>query len=552
MHLLLIALLGLTLLPLVLLLLAGGLGLLAAYGCSTTCAVWPALIQDLLTPAESLSLSSVLVNSLVNSAALSSTVVLLALVIGTALAWLTSQYQFAGRRVFEVLLITPLALPAYVAAYAWVDFVAYDAPLTKALRAFGWLDRLPDIRNTAGAAAVLGLSLMPYIYALARLAFAQQTKRLGEVAASLGTSRAEALRRIYLPLAWPALAAGASLVWMESLADYGVASYMGVSTLTVTIYKTWFAGEQKLAAIGLVLCLIAVCASVLCLERRWRGQAEKFQLKTSNTMPDRQTLSSSKACAAFLLCSLVVSLGFFIPLGHLIWLWLREGLPLNAVRLLPAISNSVQLATIGAACILTMSGTALIAQRLRRHASPTLNALIGCNQLGYAIPGVAIALAILWPVLALDKALATALDTPLLIAGSAIGVVLAYVIRFYAVGHHSVQQGLSRISPRMQDAAASLGLNQWQIVKRIYVPLLAPTLASAWVLVWVDCLKELPATLMLRPFDSDTLPVLIFQFISDERPAQAALPSLMLVAVGLIPVLIMAWGQGSKLNEAKV
>jgi iron(III) transport system permease protein len=278
----------------------------------------------------------------------------------------------------------------------------------------------------------------------------------------------------------------------------------------------------------------------LWLERRWRGQAAKFQTKTTSLVATRLPLRDSYGAAAFALCALVTAVGFFIPLTSLLWLWLREGMPLNPTRLLPAIGHSVQLATLGTTCVLALASAALLVQRMQFKPSRALNGLIQTNQLGYAIPGVAIALAILWPVVALDKAIASWLGTPLLMAGSALGVVLAYIIRFYAVGHHSVQQGLSRITPHMQDAAASLGASRWQTVRRVYAPLLRPSLASAWVLVWIDCLKELPATLMLRPFDSDTLPVLVYQFISDERPAQAALPSLLLVLVGLVPVVMLA------------
>jgi iron(III) transport system permease protein len=540
MSLIITGLLVLIALPLALLLIAGVMGLLGVQACVAGCTWLPAFIQTLLANPDRLGLSSVLASAVSDSAVLAISVVLIALVLGTALAWLTSQYDFIGRRAFEVLLLTPLALPAYVAAYAWVELLAFEAPLASSLRAAGLMNRLPDVRNAVGAAAVLGLSLMPYIYTLARLAFAQQAGRLGEVAASLGVTRGEALRRIYLPLAWPALAAGASLVLMESLADYGVASYMGVSTLTVTIYKTWFAGEQKLTAIALVLCLVFACASLIWLERRWRGQAAKFQTKLTHLTASRQRLSPALSFAAIVACGCVAALGFFIPLASLLWLWLREGLPLNAARLVPAIWHSVQLATVGAACVLALATTALLVQRLQFKPSRLLAALIQINQLGYAIPGVAIALAILWPVAALDKAIAHWLGTDLIIAGSIAGVVLAYVIRFYAVGHHSVQQGLARISPTMQDAAASLGVSHWQTVRRVYAPLLAPSFGSAWILVWIDCLKELPATLMLRPFNSDTLPVLVFQFISDERPAAAALPSLLLVLVGLVPVLIVA------------
>jgi iron(III) transport system permease protein len=528
--------------PLLALVLAGALGMVGLWSCSADCAWLPAFMQPLLANAQSLSLGAVLGAAVWDSAVLSACVVGMALLLGTALAWLTSQYQFAGRRLFEVLLITPMALPAYVAAYAWVELLAYEAPLASGLRAAGLLERLPDIRNTAGAALVLALGLMPYIYSLARLAFAQQGARLGEVAASLGVARGVALRRIYLPLAWPALAAGGSLVLMESLADYGVAAYMGVNTLTVTVYKTWFAGEQKLTAIAMVLCLLAACASLLRLERRWRGQAAKFQAPASRRTAQRQPLHGAAAAAAVGCCLLVAALGFVIPLGTLLWLWLREGMPVNAARLLPAIWHSVQLATLGAACVLALAAAALLVQRLRPPPSlgaAALGGLMQANQLGYAIPGVAIALAILWPVAALDKAVAGWLGTDLLIAGSLAAVVLAYVIRFYAVGHHSVQQGLARLSPHLQDAAASLGASRWHTVRQVYAPLLAPSLGSAWVLVWIDCLKELPATLMLRPFDSDTLPVLVFQFISDERAAAAALPSLLLVAVGLVPVWVL-------------
>ncbi len=549
-------LLALCALPLVLLVLAGSVGLLGAQACASGCSWLPSFIQTLLLNVETLGLSSVLASSIVDSALLSFGVVTIALLLGTSLAWLTSQYEFSARCAFEVLLITPLALPAYVAAYAWVELLAYEAPLASSLRAAGWLDRLPDVRNALGAAWVLGLSLMPYIYTLARLALTQQASRLGEVAASLGVSRFAALRRIYLPLAWPALAAGGSLVMMESLADYGVAAYMGVSTLTVTIYKTWFAGEQKLAAIALVLCLLFACASLLWLERRWRGQAARFQVKTSAQPFQRARLRPAQGLAAGLACALVVALGFFIPLGSLFGLWLGEGLPLNAARLLPAIGHSVQLASLGAVCVLILAAAALLVQRFQAGAersiggvrsrlhvnlhNSVLNGLIQTNQMGYAIPGVAIALAILWPVAAIDKTLANWLGTDLLIAGSIAGVALAYVIRFYAVAHHSLAQGLARLSPHLQDAAASLGASRWQTVRRVYLPLLKPTLGSAWVLVWIDCLKELPATLMLRPFNSDTLPVLVFQFISDERPAAAALPSLLLVLVGLVPCLMIS------------
>jgi iron(III) transport system permease protein len=284
--------------PLLALVLAGALGMVGLWSCSADCAWLPAFMQPLLANAQSLSLGAVLGAAVWDSAVLSACVVGMALLLGTALAWLTSQYQFAGRRLFEVLLITPMALPAYVAAYAWVELLAYEAPLASGLRAAGLLERLPDIRNTAGAALVLALGLMPYIYSLARLAFAQQGARLGEVAASLGVARGVALRRIYLPLAWPALAAGGSLVLMESLADYGVAAYMGVNTLTVTVYKTWFAGEQKLTAIAMVLCLLAACASLLRLERRWRGQAAKFQAPASRRTAQRQPLHGAAAAAA--------------------------------------------------------------------------------------------------------------------------------------------------------------------------------------------------------------------------------------------------------------
>ena len=487
---------------------------------------------------------------------------MLALLLSTGLAWLTSQYEFRGRRAFEVLLITPLALPAYVAAYAWVEFTAYSAPLASTVRGWGCLERLPDIRNSVGAATILGLSLMPYIYMLARLAFGQQASRLGEIADSLGVSSRQAFWRIYLPLAWPALAAGASLVVMESLADYGVASYMGINTVTVTVYKTWFAGEQKLTAIALVLCLVISCAALLRLEQRWRGQAAKYQSKVTAQAWTRQRLHRGASLLALGCCTAVLAMGFVIPVGSLLWLWLREGLPVNAARLWPAIGHSVQLATLGALCVLLIASAALLLQRMQpppmastsnpqhfrlrfrfqslgfrlNHALATLMRI---NQLGYAIPGVAIALAILWPVTAMDKAVAQLFNTDLLITGSIAGVVLAYVIRFYAVAHNSVEQGLQRITPNMQDAAASLGASPTHIVRRVYLPLLAPTLGSAWVLVWIDCLKELPATLMLRPFDFDTLPVLTYQWVADERAAQAALPSLLLVLLGLVPVALL-------------
>ena len=543
-------------LPVLALLAAGLAGLVAVAACDTRCASLPVFIAQLL-PADSsgfASVAKVLLGAAGETALLAAGVLTIAVTLGVATAWLTSQYRFTGRRVFQVLLLTPLALPAYVAAYAWVELLAYDAPLATALRNTLGIERLPDVRTTLGATFVLGMGLFPYVYAVARVAFAQHAARLGEVAASLGVSGWAAFWRLHWPLSRPAVAAGASLVLMETLADYGVSAYMGVNTVTVTLYQTWFAGEQKLIAIGLVLCLLAACAVLLKLERRFRNKGGVSI--TAATRRELPQLSRLNNVLAALFCITVVALGFAVPLGSLLSLWLTDSSASWAAqwqRVWPAVTHSVQFAALGASAVLALTTAALIVKRWYASKPSAviklLNKLIAFNQLGYAVPGVAIALAILWPVAAFDRVLAGWLGTGLLLTGTGAAVVFAYVIRFYAVGHNGVQSGLERISPQVQDAAQSLGAGAWQTARRVYAPLLAPSFATAWVLVWIDCLKELPATLMLRPFNSDTLPVLIFQWIADERAAQAALPSLILTLVGLIPIVLAAIRQKNQTHQ---
>ena len=552
---LIVALAVLTL-PLASLLLAGVLGLAQVAACSnlspsSACLGLPQFIQTLSAAFDwaGSGMGRVLWAATVDTALLSTGVVGVALVLGVGLAWLTSQYAFRGRAVFEVLLLTPLALPGYVAAYAWVSLLAYDSPLSNALRTLG-VERLPDIRNTAGAALVLSLALFPYVYAIARVAFTQQAARLSEVAASLGVSGTAAFWRIHGPLARPAVAAGASLVLMETLADYGVSAYLGVNTLTVTVYKTWFAAEQKLLAIATVLCLLSLCAVLVWLEKRSRGAAQRFEMRSiaQPRTPLRTSLNPCASAAATGVCAAIFALGFAIPVFTLLAMWLGDVAASDAAfwqstawqRMWPALWHSVSFAAIGASVLVCLVAASLWLQRWRAGtlSARLLSHLGAMNQLGYAVPGVAIALAILWPVVAFDRIIAQQFNTGLLITGTGAAVVLAYVIRFYAVAQQSIQGGIARHSPRLQDAAQSLGAGAGRTFWRIDAPLLAPTYATAWVLVWIDCLKELPATLMLRPFNSDTLPVLVFQWIADERAAQAALPSLILTAVGLVPVLL--------------
>jgi iron(III) transport system permease protein len=466
------------------------------------------------------------------------------LVVGTACAWLVATCDFPGRRVFEWALLLPLAMPAYVMAYAYTDLLQFSGPVQTALRvAMGWGAsdfRLPEIRSLGGAALMFTFALYPYVYMLARVAFVEQSASLHEAGRTLGLSPWSSFFRVSLPLARPALAGGAALALMETLADFGTVSYFGVQTFTTGIFRAWLSMGEPISAAKLSVILLAFVAVVLALEKALRGGARFEQLPGAATRK-RLRLGRAAAFAAVGACVVPLILGFALPGAHLVALSLgRGGQPWGA-RFAQLVINTTLLATITALIAVAVALLLAYGARVSRsRASRWMNQLAG---LGYALPGAVIAIGVLIPATRLDHWIADAaaaggITLGLVFTGSVGALVYAYLIRFLAIALQTVEAGLARITPHMEDAARSLGLGSAETLARVHAPMMRSSLITAALLVFVDVMKELPATFVMRPFNFDTLAVQAYHFASDERLAEAAAASLAIVAVGLVPLLV--------------
>jgi iron(III) transport system permease protein len=472
--------------------------------------------------------------------------------LGTTSAWLVAAHEFPGRSIFEWALLLPLAMPGYIVAYAYTDFLQFSGPFQSLLRdIFNWQRAdywFPEIRSLPGAAFVFTVVLYPYVYLLARTAFLARTASMIDAARSLGLTPWQTWLRVNLPLARPAVAAGALLALMETLADYGAAAYFGLQTFTTAIYRAWYALGDRIAASQLAAVLLVVVMVVMALEVRMRGRARFFSPPNSARPAPRERLSRGAGVAATVACCLPLALGFVIPviiLLNLLWPTLGDA---QYGRYLGWLSNSLFIA--GAAAVLTLVAVLGIAYARRllpagRGAQAVRVAAKAMN-LGYAVPGAVIAVGILLPLAAFDNALDAALKsvfgvgTGLLFTGSVAALLYAYLVRYFAVAYQPVEAGLARITPTMDASARSLGSGPAEVFRRVHLPLLTPSLAAAALLVFVDVMKELPATLVLRPFNFDTLAVIAYQMAADERLGEAALPSITLVMVGVVPVIMLS------------
>ena len=470
-------------------------------------------------------------------------------VVGVATAWLTAAHDFPGRKTFEWALILPLAVPTYVLSYAYTDFLQPSGTVQRWLRAtFGlsygdyWF---PEIRSLEGAAALFTLAFYPYVYLLARTAFLERAASLQEAGRSLGLGSWATFLRIALPLARPAVAAGVALALMETLADFGAVSYFAVQTFTVGIYRTWYSLGDRAAAAQLAAALLGFVVLVLFLERLSRGRARYAAAGGRGRLYPSRCLTGLKAAVAFLVCSLPVVLGLLLPAGVLVSLLFKEQefpLPLERFWLLTKNSFTVS----GIAAVLAVLLALVLSYSVRLSKSPLPRAVSRLVGLGYAVPGVVIAVGILIPVARLDHWLADrilalfAFDPGLLLTGGIAALVYAYLVRYSALALQTVEAGLTRITPSMDDAARGLGAGQTETLWRVHLPLLRGSLLTAGLLVFVDVMKELPATLVMRPFNFDTLATQAFIFASDERLAELAAPSLAIVAVGVVPVALLA------------
>lgn len=465
---------------------------------------------------------------------------------GVSCAWLTCMCRFPARRFFEWALILPIATPAYVMAYVYTDFLQFAGPLQSALRAAtGWQAGdyfLPDIRSLGGAVFVLSAVLYPYVYLLARTAFLEQSASSYETARVLGHGPWQTFFRVALPLARPAIASGVALAMMETLADYGTVAYFGVDTFSTGVFRAWFSLGDPVAAAQLGALLLIGVGAVLALEKSLRGRSAFHAGPRRAPVP--VVLRGGRAMVAFIVCAASLAGGFLLPAALLLRLALQDAEPGFGARFAELATNSVTLAALAAA--VAVSGALVIAYAARLRPGRVSRAAGRVAGLGYAIPGVVIAVGVLLPLTRFDHWLSAWVALQfggaprLWLSGTIFALVYAYVVRFMSIALQTVESGLARIRRSMDEAARSLGMAPMQVLARVHAPLLARSLLTAALLVFVDVMKELPATLAMRPFNFDTLAVQTYNLAKDERLAEASIAALAIVAVGLIPVLLLA------------
>lgn len=473
-------------------------------------------------------------------------VAVIAGVMGTSSAALVTLFDFRGKALFEWALLLPLAMPAYVVAYAYTDFLQFSGGLQMWLRSTFHLQGavLPNVRSLGGAALVFAFCLSPYVYLLVRTALSERAGHLMEAARLLGSPLRERVTRVALPLARPAIAAGVALVLMETLADFGVVSYFGVQTLSAGIFKAWLAMDNRIAAAQLATVLLVVVALLLKLEQnaeaKLRFASNKGAPASVGPAPTIR-LFGTQALVAQVLCALPVLLGFVVPvllMLHTLGVQMQAEdiiIPWDAFAQWSA--NSLRLATITA--MIAVGCGLLLTFLLRTHASRWFEAIVKLASLGYAIPGTVVVVGLLLPLAWLQDKYPE-LRIGYWLTATSTGLIWAYLVRFNAVTVQTLQSGYSRIPKSLDESARMLGTTKFDLLKTVHTPLLKRSVITAALLVFVDVMKELPATLVLRPFNSDTLAVVTYQLARDERLAEASLPALALVLVGLIPVIVLS------------
>ena len=464
------------------------------------------------------------------------------IVLGTALAWLVAAYRFPGSAIFEWALVLPLALPAYVMGFVLLGVFEFSGPLQSFVRrTAGW--RLPDLRGWWGVTLTMTLVFYPYVYVLARTAFQEQAAGLLDAARSLGRSGPRAFLAIAIPLARPAIVAGGALAMMEALADLGTVSLFGHRTLTETVYRTWAGMFDRIAATQLASLLLLGAFALLTLERATRGQRGFLNRPRGERRLAPLTLRGARAVAATSACLAVLAVAFVLPvLQLLIWAW-RQGLDATHVETFTRLLAGTAWLAGAAAFVITCVGVALAyARRLDR--SRLTHFTTEFAAMGYAVPGAVIAVGVLGPLTYVDRAVAAMLGAiggpvDILLTGSVAGILFAYLVRFLAVALQGVDAALVRIPRSMDEAARSLGVAGRRLLGRVHLPLLRGGIAATLLLLWVETMKELPATLLLRPIGLKTLAIEIWERTSESMWEEAALPALALVLVGLVPLLIV-------------
>ena len=470
-------------------------------------------------------------------------------VIGTLSAWLVMTFRFPGARLFLWALVLPLAVPSYLSAYAFVEFFSFTGPLQESLRALtGWQSArdywFPSIRNTGGAVLVLSVVFYPYVFLAVVALLKLQGNRLVEASRALGRGPVATLFRVLLPALRPAIAAGVVLALMETLNDIGAVEYLGVETLTFTIFDTWLSRRDIAGAAQLTMVLL-IFVFVLVLTERWARRRRQAQSSSERAAPPRQQLRGVWAVLAVVWCCLPVLLGFGVPL------WVLGGYALDRLDLLAdpdlhrALMTSLQLA-LGAAALTVLAGVIMV-YTLRLQAGPRrgLTLIVRVASLGYAIPGTILALGLFVPLAGLDNLLAgwlregLGLSVGLLITGSGALILLAYLIRFLALAEGNVDGGFRNIPLARDDASRTLGQGSLMTLLRVHLPALWPSLSVAALLVFIEALKELSATIFLRPFGLNTLSTFIYDFASRARVEETGVACLIIVLLGVVPVILV-------------
>jgi iron(III) transport system permease protein len=492
--------------------------------------------------------STVLPDYIRNSLLLMLGVAMGTLLIGVTTAWLTTMCQFPGRSVFEWALLLPMAMPAYIIAYTYTGMLDFAGPLQTSLREwFGWQYGdywFPQIRSLNGAVAMLTLVLYPYVYLLSRAAFLNQSICVLDVSRTLGNGPWKTFWKVALPLARPAIIAGLSLALMETLADYGTVQFFGVSTFTTGIFRTWFGMGSAAAAAQLAAGLMVFVFALVLIERYSRRKARYHHTSRRHQDLRRFPLTGGRAFLAFLFCLFILGLGFLLPALQLLSWTIHVADTVIDAEFLRLLVNSLSLAAFAAVLALLLALVMAYAQRL--YPGKLVSAAVQVAGMGYAVPGAVIAVGVMIPFAWIDNTIDDLArsqfnySTGLLLSGTLVAVTFAYLTRFLAVSLQTVDSGLTRITHSMDEAGRSFGFRPLQILRQIHIPMLSASLMTALLLVFVDVLKELPATLILRPFNFNTLAVKAYELASDERLAEAAPAALAIVIAGIIPVILLS------------
>ena len=499
--------------------------------------IWPHLLETTLP------------RYLVTTLQLMAGVALITLFIGLASAWAVTMCDFPGRKFFEWAMLLPFAVPAYVIAYVYTSLLDYAGPVQTTMRDwFGWHNAadywFPEIRSLEGATLMIGLVLYPYVYLLARAAFLEQSPSLFAVSRSLGHSAISTFFRVVLPIARPAVAVGLSLVLMETLNDFGTVDFFAVQTLTAGLFDTWMNLGNLGGAAQIATTMLAFVVILVTLERYSRRKQQQFAARDNREPIRRFSLSRPRQWVCVAVCAVPVIFGFLLPaatLGHYAWEYFDESWNPDFVR---NTLNSLFLS--GTAALTTLIIGVTLAYSRRLHDTRGMRVMMRLSSLGYAMPGAVLAVGVIVPLAGFDNWVdgilrdSFGVSSGLLLSGSAFALVFAYTVRFLAVSAGSVESALQKITPNMDMASRSLGHSPGNTLLKVHLPMLRGTLITAALVVFVDCMKELPATLILRPFNFETLATYVYQFASDEKLAHSALPALIIVLAGIIPIILMS------------